>query len=435
MTHRTGFLLIAALAAALALASCRLGGDDSPQPPPAPAPGALDTAFGTAGVVTTSIGAATGAGGASYDYAYCIAVQEDGKAVAAGTLDNQRGFALARYNLDGSLDNTFGTGGKVATLIAMWDEARAVAIQADGKIVVAGFSSASSYSYYRFALVRYLPDGSLDNTFGTGGIVTTAIGSTQAMAYSIALQADGKIVLSGTAGNGFALARYGADGALDTAFGSGGTVVTELGSGLDVARSVLVQADGRIVAAGDVNDGSRIALVRYGADGSLDGEFEGGGLVVTDIGTSMNRVGGALLQPNGKIVIAGTVSDGAKRDFALARYNADGTLDNTFGTGGTVRTALGAGYDEANGVAVQSDGKLVAAGASSGSGRTDFALARYNADGSLDAAFGTGGKVTTAIGTGDSIAQAVALRNGGIFLAGYWSGGSDSDFALARYRE
>jgi uncharacterized delta-60 repeat protein len=380
-------------------------------------------------MLTTSIGALTGVGGSSYDNAYSVAIQPDGKIVAAGFVDNQSGFALARYNTDGSLDTGFGTGGKVTTAIGPWAGAYSVAIQSDGKIVAAGLSGAATSS---FTIVRYNTDGSLDTGFGTGGIVTTTIGSSHAYAYSIAIQSDGKLVVSGTDSYGFALTRYNTDGSLDAGFGTGGIVTSDLGSGLDIARSVVIQSDGKIVAAGDVNGGTRIALVRYNTDGSFDAGFGTGGVVVTDIGTVHNEAYSIALQSDGKIVLAGFSGNGADYDFALARYNTDGSLDPGFGTAGIVTTAIGTGHDLAYCVAIQPDGKIVAAGFTAASGNK-YALVRYNANGSLDTTFGTGGKVTAAPGTSESYAYGIAIRNGKIVVAGYSYNGTDYDFALERY--
>jgi uncharacterized delta-60 repeat protein len=396
-----------------------------------PASGSLDTTFGNAGMVTTSIGALTGVGGSSFDNAFSVAIQPDGKLVAAGFVDNQRGFALARYNTDGSLDSGFGTGGKVTTAIATWSGAYSVAIQSDGKIVAAGLSADATY---RFTLVRYNTDGTLDTGFGTGGIATTAIGASHAYAYSVAIQSDGKLVASGTDSYAFAIVRYNTDGSLDAGFGSGGIVTNDLGSGFDEARSVVIQSDGKIVVAGDVNDNSRMALVRYNADGSTDNAFGpyGNGLVITDIGTAHNEAYSIALQSDGKIVLAGYSGDGAAYDFALARYNTDGALDPTFGTAGIVTTAIGTGHDLAHSVAIQPDGKIVAAGFTAVSGNK-FALVRYNTDGSLDTTFGTGGKITAAPGTSESYAYGIAIRDGKIVIAGYSYNGTDYDFALERY--
>jgi uncharacterized delta-60 repeat protein len=409
--------------------------DPSPTPAPANTPGSLDATFGTGGKVTTAIGTRE-------NYAYSVVIQSDGKIVAAGHSSNGSNydFALARYNADGSLDTTFGTGGTVTTAIGTGnDYVYSVAIQSDRKIVVAG--SAGYGSHDDFALARYNADGSLDTTFGTGGKVTTAIGM-WASAHSIAIQSDGKIVAAGlSAANSssyydFALVRYNADGSLDTTFDTDGIVTTAIGAYHDEAYSVAVQSDGKIIAAGrssdSTNSNAGFALVRYNADGSLDTTFGTGGKVTTAIGTGNDYANSVAIQSGGKIVAAGHSYNGSNYDFALVRYNADGSLDTTFGTSGKVTTAIGTGDDYANSIAVQSGGKIVAAGYSNNGSTSDFALARYNADGSLDATFGTGGKVTTAIGTWN-YANSVAIQSDGKIIAAGSSSVSTSDFALARY--
>ena len=367
----------------LFITACTPGGWGPPAKPESS--GSLDSIFGTGGIVTTSIGT-------SDDSANAVAIQSDGKIVAAGYSYTGSGsgcdFAVARYNTDGSLDSTFGTNGIVTTAIGMWNDALSVAIQSDQKIVAVGRSSVNSFSYYDFALVRYNTDGSLDSTFGTGGKVLTAIGSYHDEAYGIAIQSDQKIVAVGRSSDStntnsdFSLARYNTDGSLDSTFGTGGKVLTAIGStGDNYAHSVAIQSDGNIVAAGFSYNGSDsdFALVRYTTSGSLDSTFGTNGIVTTAIGTSNALANGVAIQSNGKIVAAGYSSNGSNYDFALARYTTSGSLDSTFGTGGIVTTAIGTGNDIAHGVAIQSDGKIVAAGSSyiSGSSSYDFSLVRY----------------------------------------------------------
>ena len=417
-------------------------------PPPAQAqsvtPGSLDASFGTGGKVTTDIGS-----GATR--AKAVALQSDGKIVAAGwAIGAGADFALARYNADGTLDSTFGEivsgstrSGKVITSFSSGnDQAYAVAVQSDGKIVVAGYATISATGR-DFALARYNADGTLDTSFSGDGKVTTAIasGSGSDEASAVAVQSDGKIVAAGSSGNDFGLARYNADGTLDDTFGTivsgstrSGKQTTAIASGNDIAYAVTVQSDGKIVAAGDAT--GEFGLARYNANGTLDTGFDSDGKVTTDIDTGNDLAYAMAVQSDGKMVLAGLADD----DFGLARYNADGTLDDTFGEvvsgstrSGKVTTEFSSSTDIAYGVAVQSDGKIVAAGYTGFTATSrDFALARYNADGTLDTGFGTGGKVTTAIASGAVIdtARGVAHQSDGkIVVAGH----SDNDFALARY--
>ncbi len=397
--------------------------------------GSLDTTFGTGGIVTTSLGSHD-------DYAYALGIQSDGKLVAAGYSNNGSNldFALVRYNADGSLDTTFGTGGKVTTSVGSSDDAAyGLGIQSDGKLVAAGYSNNGSNA--DFALVRYNADGGLDTTFGAGGKVTTAIGSSNNYARALGIQSDGKLVAAGYSNNGsnldFALVRYNADGSLDTTFGTGGKVTTSVGSSDDAAYALGIQSDGKIVAAGQYLNGSYydFALVRYNTNGSLDTTFGTGGKVTTAIRSSNDVARTLGIQSDGKIVAAGfSQKYGYNYDFALVRYNADGSLDTAFGTGGKVITPVGSSSAIAYALGIQSDGRIVAAGDYANGSNADFALVRYNADGSLDTTFGTGGKVTTPVGSSSSNANALGIQSDGrIVAAGYSNNGSNNDFALVRY--
>jgi uncharacterized delta-60 repeat protein len=399
-------------------------------------PGDLDTTFGAGGKVTTSFGSFD-------DYGLTAAIQTNGKIVVAGYSNNgsKDDFALARYNSNGSLDATFGTGGKVTTSIgSSKDYGVAAAIQIDDKIVVAGASNNGSDE--DFALVRYNSDGSLDATFGTGGIVTTPIGSYIDAAYAVAIQDDDKIVAVGYCWNyivgnyDYALARYNSDGSLDTTFGTDGKVITSVGDDSEAAYGVAIQDDDKIVVAGAswLSGTVDFSLVRYNSDGSLDTTFGTGGKVLTSIGSG-NDFGSALaIQDGGKIVVAGYSNANGSNDFALVRYNSDGSLDTTFGTGGIVLTPIGSGDDRGYAVTIQDGGKIVVAGQSNNGSNDDFALVRYNSDGSLDTTFGAGGKVTTPIGSGGDYGHAVAIQDGSkIVVAGYSFNGSSYDFAMTRY--
>jgi uncharacterized delta-60 repeat protein len=389
------------------------------------ASGDLDSAFGVGGKVTTDFGGS--------DTGYAVAVQADGKIVAAGGTGGD--WAIARYNKDGTIDFSFG-GGKVITQFGVGAQAgiAGLVLQADGKIVAAGHA-ATSPNNFDFALARYNSDGSLDVGFGSGGKVLTDFGDDSDAALRVAMGSDGTIVAAGRAGAGsapdFALARYNPDGSLDTGFGSGGKVTTDFG-GVDLANGLALQIDGKIVVAGGAGLGvpqdARFALARYNPAGSLDTSFGSAGKVTTDFG-SPGAAQDVVLQSNGKIVSAGWANGGLS-SFALARYNPDGSLDIGFGSGGRVITTFPA-QALAYGVSLQQNGKIVAAGSLVNPGTSDFALARYKPNGGLDSGFGISGKVTTNFGGIDQ-AQDLALQlDGKIVAAGF---GGNSDFALARYQ-
>jgi uncharacterized delta-60 repeat protein len=407
------------------------------------APGDLDLSFGTDGKVIT--GFVGGSAGAS-----SVALQPDGKVVVAGltglTSFAARDFALARYNPDGSVDASFGTEGTLTTDFAGGsDVAVGVALQPDGKIVAAGFTGPPDGDFRQFALARYNADGAPDSSFGTDGQVITDFPSVDEAASAVALQPDGKIVTAGIAftssGFGdFIVARYNPDGTLDLSFGTGGEATTNFGDH-DGAFAVALQPDGKVVAAG-FSFGTptleeEFALARYSSDGALDPTFGTGGEVTTDFNSFDDGASAVAVQPDGKIVAAGgSFPSPTTTDFALARYEPNGALDLAFGTGGMVTTDFAGAYDLAEDVALQPDGKIVAAGLTGvlAGDEFDFALARYDSDGSLDAFFGTGGRVTTDFAGGTDEAGGVALQpDGKIVAAGVATVGSSQDVALARY--
>lgn len=411
----------------------------------------LDTSFGTGGKVVTDFGLPDGV----FVAIVAAAMQPDNKTIIAGFTQgglNDYKFVLARYNTNGSLDTSFGSGGKVITDFAVgtFDGAYAIALQPDGGIVAAG--EAFNGTDMDFAVVRYTAAGNLDPTFGNAGKVVTPVYSNSTdRVTSVAVQPDAKIVVGGFAylsdSNGvitryeFALARYYPDGSLDTTFGNGGKVLTtfpDLQSGI---YDIAVQADGKIVAAGYAHDGSNydFALARCQVNGTLDTGFGSSGLVRTDFTAGSFDVGYELaLQADGKIVVAGDHYNpsGNNYDFALARYNANGSLDTSFSGDGKVTTNFGAD-ETAYAVAIDTNGRIVVAGKMSDPNDTDFALARYTSNGSLDTRFDGDGRITTDFNGGGTIrtdiAHAVLLQTDGKIVAAGWATSVNSDAGLARY--
>jgi uncharacterized delta-60 repeat protein len=380
-----------------------------------------------------------------YDDGKSVAVQTDGKIVVAGyaTVGPAAQIAMVRYNVDGSLDKSFNGTGKVITAVGDGDcKAEGLALQSDGKIVVAGYSfKPSGKDRAEFTVLRYNPDGTLDSGFGESGKVTSEIGDSSDSAKSVALQDDGKIVVAGDTlapgNNDFAVARYNANGSLDTSFNGTGKATADF-SQIDYGRSVAVQGDGKIVVAGDAERGDHrtFAVARFNANGTADISFNKTGKVTTDFGGGKAEARGVAVQSDGKIVVAGLASPDGTEKFALVRYNLDGTLDTSFGGTGKVLTLVGISSSNATAMALQGDGKIVVVGhAVNNSGRDrDFALVRYNADGSLDTRFNGSGKVTTAVSDHDGHCEAVALEKGGkIVAAGWVSSGDNSDFAVVRF--
>ncbi|HEY9164622.1 MAG TPA: T9SS type A sorting domain-containing protein [Candidatus Kryptonia bacterium] len=417
--------------------------------------GALDSTFGGSG----SVRAPLGRYGPNAE-CRAVAIQSDGKLVVAGFFNNDDGtgnkFAAYRYNINGTLDSSFGSNGLVRTSIPGGnsgdDEGFSVVLQSDGKLVIAG--SSSSGSEYAFAVARYDTGGMLDSTFGTGGTARMAISGGNGIddrAAAVVVESDGKIVLAGsstdTSCSSFAIARLDSGGSLDIGFGEGGTVRTPINGGFasDVASAVAVQSDGKIVVAGHslLNAGmsSEFAIARYGIDGSLDNTFGSNGLVRNAIsGGDGGDVGVSVaLQSDGKILVAGQSRLSLGDAFAVARYNTNGALDNTFGTNGTVRTVINGGdgtVDQGKSIAVQSDGKIVVGGLSHNTSGYVFAVARYNSDGTPDHSFGTAGTVTTSIngGAGNDYGWSIAVqKNGKIVVAGQSFSSSGNAFAVARF--
>lgn len=246
--------------------------------------------------------------------------------------------------------------------------------------------------------------GALDPAFDFDGKVSTDFFGGADLALDVVIQTDGRIVVAGSARNAvsnadFALARYNRHGSLDAGFGSGGTVTTDFSGLFDQANAIGLQPDGKIVVAGIATDqltGPNFALARYNIDGTLNASFGVDGQVVTDFAGGSDSALGVAIQPDGRIVAAGASSAGTTSDFALVRYNTDGSLDPSFGAGGKVTTDFSGLSDGAAAVRLLPNGDIVATGSAvTGNFDTDFALARYNSDGSLDVSFGSGGKVTT----------------------------------------
>ena len=404
--------------------------------------GQLDAFFKVRGrIILTDIGDGT------FEAAYALAVQPDGKIVAVGFSSPAVGpsvdFALVRYESTGRIDRRFGDNGRVLTDFSgtgSTDQAFAVAIDSIGRIVVAGYSS--SNVGVDFAVARYNPDGTPDNSFNSTGKVLTNLGANDA-AMAVAIDSNDRIVVAGSSNAGgtydFAVVRYNVDGTLDT------RVLTDVGlrSG-DFATAVVIQADGKIVVGG-LSDASGIpydfALVRYNSNGTLDLDRTfnktGKGRVLTDFtgSGSYDALQALAVQSDGMIVAAGeSISSGGLR-FAMARYNPDGTPDNSFNSTGKVVTAFDSGNASAQAVVIQSDGKIVAAGSFDDGNPEgpDFALARYNTDGTLDSTFNSTGELVTDIG-GFDVAYGVGIQpDGTIVAAGFSDVKGTSDFALTRY--
>jgi uncharacterized delta-60 repeat protein len=327
------------------------------------------------------------------------------------------------------------------------NDAYAVAVQPNGKILVAGRTSVVSGQPSAFALVRLNSDGSFDTTFDGDGKVTTSMDVGSSQVRAIKVLPDGKILAGGdayptfpnTTQARFAVARYTADGSLDTTFDGDGKVVTELGPGNDTIFSIGFQTDGKVIACGIRSPSTALfdedfAVVRYNADGSLDTTFDSDGIATTEFTTGgWDRAYAVQVQADGKILAGGLALGGGSQTMAIARFNTDGSLDNSFDTDGKVRIPISAGsiiYE----MAIQPNGKIVAVGSAGSGGSGDFASARLNTDGSLDTTFGIGGKVQTPVGNGNDQSYAMGIQSDGkIVAAGESNNGTNADFALVRW--
>lgn len=411
------------------------------------AAGDLDTTFGTATAVSGTEITYFGIDSGQRSFAQSVIQLPDGKLVAAGynraTSTSNYDFALVRYTASGNPDSTFDGDGRVVTAIGAGDDqGYAVIVQPDGKLVVAGTSYNGTNN--DIALVRYNADGSLDATFSSDGIQTTDFSGSNDNGRALVLQADGKLVVAGTSNDGsqnrIAVVRYNSDGSLDTDFDGDGKLLASVGSTNTIGNSVIQQADGKLVVGGSIRPGTifQFALFRFNPSGQLDTTLNSTGYVTTALGTNdySGSVGRSVIQQaDGKLILAGDAwITNQDSDFALARYNADGSLDTSFSGDGLQTTNISGVTDIACQVIQQRDGKLVVAGSGyMAPANADFIVVRYNSNGTLDTSFGGDGIVTTPISYYDDFANAlVEQQDGKLVLAGQASPAS-ARFGLARF--
>jgi uncharacterized delta-60 repeat protein len=409
--------------------------------------GSLDPSFGTGGVASTPTPA--------FDLYSTIAIQPDGRIVAAGLSGDfvgPTGPALVRYLSDGSLDPSFGTGGMVsAPPVPDFDASSRVLVQPDGKLVLVGLTFPSVPPFrYGTVVARYDEDGALDPTFGTGGSVTFDSSAGSFVASDAALDPDGKLVVAGAlwrsrdldplATDDVLLIRLTDTGAPDPAFGTGGIVASDPTAGDEGATALVLQPDGDIVIAGSRDPSgddfsSDFLLARYDSGGTLDPTFGTGGVVVTDLGSPDDAVGDLLRQPDGKLVAVGVGSPADSLDFALARYDAGGTLDPSFGTAGVVITPVTDLTDVTGRALLDPDGKILVGGNAGRTSGADLVLVSYRPDGGLDGSFGTGGVSLTSLGPAFQGITAVArAADGKLVAAGFFDdAGGGRDAFVARF--
>jgi uncharacterized delta-60 repeat protein len=406
--------------------------------------GDLDSSFGKNGKINANFGSDQGA--------CCVAMQQDGMIlVGAGAGSINGGYlAVVRYQSNGEIDTTFGSNGLAAAKTPVADDLspyttpNGMILQPDGKIIVAGTVGYGVRADTDFALVRYNQDGSLDAFFGNSGFVITDIFGENDISTAVALQPDGKIIQIGLAyeNNGMtaslAIIRYNQDGSLDPSFGKGGkSTIGSLGF-TNLANALVFQRNGKIVVGGVAlkDEDSIIALARFNSDGHLDKTFGVNGLTTTEF-FGYYAFAGSIIAQDDHILVAGSISriNSTESDYLLVRYNRDGLLDRRFGRGGKVTTDFFNNFDVASVIAVQRDDKILLAGYTRVSDvDSDFAIVRYNENGSLDWGFGKGGKVTTDFFGSEDTPSAIAVqRDGRIVVVGAASIEGTRDIAIVRY--
>lgn len=394
-------------------------------------PGSLDLSFGTDGTVMLS-------DNTSIQRGFTGAVQGDGKILIGGLQENNnvQDFSVARYNTDGTLDNSFGQNGLVVfdggeTAESVWT----IMVQSDGKILLGGSIYHQSSTYDDFALIRLNPDGSPDNSFGNAGLVYTDFEGGWDNAYSMAIQDDGKIILGG---DGYrnnkrnaSLVRYNTDGTVDESFGFSGVGWLSVGTVNDKTKDIALQEDGKIVVVGAANDGQddQAFVIRFNADGNVDSFFGNNGMFIIDIGAREDRLWSVCVLDNGSIIAGGyTRNDNTgDNDYLFLKLNSDGTQDMSFGSNG-IKMFTYSLNDQVIDMCIQDDGKILSVG-----GGFSFELLRLLENGDLDSSFGDNGKVNTTIGTycfGNAIFLYPDER---AVVAGQATDGDTQNFAAARY--
>ncbi|HQA76519.1 MAG TPA: T9SS type A sorting domain-containing protein [Salinivirgaceae bacterium] len=379
----------------------------------------LDPTFGDNGVLTlTNLGTPS--------MANDVAIQPDGKIIIVGEAKpSSFSFTVIRLNNDGSFDSSFGTNGVVQSSHASGARGRGVALQSDGKIVVCGSSWAGG-SNYSALVVRYNANGTIDNTFGVNGFAhLTGLYNSK----RVAIQGDGKIVIGGFSSNdNYGLARLNSDGTLDVSFGSNGYVITQMEdtNGTNVAsyvEDIALQNDGKVVAVGFAVCGETandFVIARYNSDGTLDNTFNGTGIIIEDLGTCADFAISVKIQSDNKIVVGGhketqLIVGVPDYDLAVIRLNPDGTKDTSFGTNGYTYVNAGVEASYNNDIAIQDDGKILYAGqgANYSTNKYDMLVGRLNSDGSIDNSFGENGYMLYNPTNNESHTSSMAIDNDG----------------------
>ncbi len=400
--------------------------------------GSLDSTFSDDGILIDEIGSYT------ISQAIDIALSADGKLVIVGHVWNgsTNDIAVTRYNSDGTLDTSFGDDGiKVFVLSSILSIMSDIQIQADGKILIAGFMDLGVGDALDMTIIRLNADGNLDSSFSNDGIQTIDINGDADYVISLKIQPDGKILAAGFTGlteSDFALIRLLPNGNLDSSFNGTGIVTYNFGSSYDRGYAVDLMSDGRIILAGSMSNGlsEDLGIIRYNSNGTFDNTFSDDGISTLTLSSGNDNCFGLSIQPDGKMVLIGTAYlTSSTNQIAAARLNIDGSLDNTFSDDGIQLVDLGNNSDWGLDLVIQPNGQILIAGMTAPQGYTDFSLVRLQSNGSLDNSFGIGGFVTTPLNTDGDSPAAMALQNDGkVILVGQVSYESVDAVKLAAVR-
>ncbi len=394
--------------------------------------GSLDASFGNGGKVITDFGGPK-------DFATCMALQTDNKIIVGGyvTLVSKQYFALARYQTNGSPDSSFGTNGKVTTgfsgITAVFLES--MKLQVDGKIVAGGYLLDGVNN--DFVLVRYKTDGSLDSTFGTNGILITALNGNNNRSTSIEIEPDGTIIVAGKIDCKPAVRRYESNGATSLFFAQAGIATPGSGNCYDVNSMFIVALTGVVITgqSDGTIDNMFLMKLNTSGQGSLDSSFGTNGLVKTTI-SDTSGVFASLGQPDGKIIVAGfDAATSSNRQFVVARYQTTGSLDSSFGTNGEVRTTFSTGSATAYSLALASNGNIIVTGSLKTSSTDEIVLLVLDSTGKANLNYGTNGEVVTGNASGDYAVASVIQPDGKLVVAGYTLSADSTgyNFIVARY--
>lgn len=393
----------------------------------------LDSLFSDDGISLTNLG--------NFEGAWSVFSTNENKIIVSGwsklSTESPEDILLMRFNNDGSIDSTFKSGNIISVEEFTWESSYASIEQKDGKILIAGrFYNGLNWD---FMLARFYADGRLDSSFAQNGFAIIDISSDD-RAFSIDLQNDDKIIIAGFVNINnwdFAVLRFNSNGLLDNTFGNNGIVINDFDGDIDVAFSIKTQSDSKIIACGWTfsNASWNFAMIRYNSDGSLDQNFGNKGIVITDVDNVYNTSHSIAIQEDGKYVVTGYryFRERLDTDILLVRYNSDGSIDQSFGVNGFVTKDINRNEDFAWDVIIQSDERILVTGYTKSDSSKNVVTLRFNNNGQIDSTFGDSGVIITSIFGFDEEGRHLALQNDGkILVTGYSFNGVDQDLFILR---